>query len=54
MRLLFLDTETYSECDLKAHGTHRYASDPSTEITVAQWALDDEEPTVVDLTAGGP
>jgi hypothetical protein len=26
---LYLDTETYSECDLKAHGTHRYAEHPS-------------------------
>ena len=47
---LYLDTETYSECDLKAHGTHRYAEHPSTEITVAQWALDDDEPTVHDMT----
>jgi DNA polymerase len=47
---LYLDCETYSECDLKAHGTHRYAEDPSTEITVAQWALDDREPTVIDCT----
>jgi hypothetical protein len=43
---LYLDTETFSECDLKAHGTHRYAEHPSTEITVAQWAIDDGEPTV--------
>jgi DNA polymerase bacteriophage-type len=47
---LYLDTETYSECDLRAHGTHRYASHESTEITVAQWALDDGEPLVCDCT----
>ena len=47
---LWLDTETYSECDLKAHGTHRYAEHPSTEIMVAQWALDDGEPLVCDCT----
>jgi DNA polymerase len=50
MTTLYLDVETYSECDLKKHGTHRYADDPTTEITVAQWALDDDESTVADLT----
>jgi DNA polymerase len=53
MTTLYLDTETYSECDLKKAGTHRYAEHPSTEIMVAQWALDDDEPTVVDCTAAG-
>lgn len=47
---LFFDTETFSECDLKTAGTHRYAEHPSTEIMLAQWALDDEEPTVWDGT----
>ena len=50
MTTLWLDTETFSECDLKAHGTHRYAEHPSTEITVAQWAIDDGEPQVYDCT----
>lgn len=53
MTTLWLDLETYSECDLKAHGTHRYAEHPSTEITVAQWAVDDGEPMVGDCTAPG-
>ena len=48
--ILWFDCETYSECDLKAHGTHRYAEHPSTEITVAQWAVDDGEPHVLDCT----
>jgi DNA polymerase len=52
MTTLFLDTEAFSECNLKAHGTHRYAEHPSTEITVAQWAVDDDEPTVCDMTDG--
>jgi len=52
MTTLWLDAETYSECDLRTAGTHRYAEHPSTEITVAQWALDDDEPTVVDCTGG--
>jgi DNA polymerase len=49
---LYFDTETFSELDLKVHGTHRYADDPSTEIMVAQWAIDDDEPVVLDYTAG--
>lgn len=52
-RLLFADTETYSECDLKTAGAARYAEDESTEITIAQWALDDDEPTVWDCTEHG-
>jgi hypothetical protein len=50
MTTLWLDCETFSECDLKKAGTHAYAEHPSTEIMVAQWALDDEEPTVHDCT----
>lgn len=52
MTILWLDTETFSECDLKTAGTHRYAEHPSTEIIVAQWAIDDGEPRVWDCTAG--
>ncbi len=51
MTILWFDCETFSECDLKAHGTHRYAEHPSTEITVAQWAIDDGEPEVADCTS---
>lgn len=54
MPLLYFDCETYSECDLKAHGTHRYAEHPSTEITVAQWAIGDEHPMVLDCTNARP
>ena len=50
MTILWFDCETFSECDLKSAGTHRYAEHPSTEITVAQWAVDDGEPVVVDCT----
>jgi DNA polymerase len=53
MRILYGDTETYSECDLSKCGSARYAEDDSTEITIAQWALDDDEPTVWDCTANG-
>lgn len=54
MTTLWFDCETYSECDLKSHGTHRYAEHESTEITVAQWAIDDGEPKVLDCTEGKP
>ena len=50
MATLWFDCETFSECDLKSAGTHAYAAHPSTEITVAQWAIDDGEPVVVDCT----
>ena len=53
MTTLWLDLESYSECDLKTHGTHRYAEHESTEIIVAQWAVDDGEPFVVDVGQGG-
>lgn len=52
MTTLWFDCETYSELDLKKHSTHRYAAHPSTEITVAQWALNDGEPRVHDCTGG--
>lgn len=48
MTILYFDCETYSECDLRTAGTHRYAEHPSTEITVAQWAIGDGEPEVLD------
>lgn len=54
MPILWLDGETYSECDLRTAGTHRYAEHPSTEITVVQWAVDDGEPVVEDLTGRKP
>ena len=50
MTILWFDSETYSECDLSTHGTPRYAEHESTEIIVAQWALNDDEPMVHDCT----
>ncbi len=41
-----LDFETYSEADLRAVGSARYANDPSTEILCAAMALGDEEPVI--------
>lgn len=54
MTTLWFDCETFSECDLKSAGTHAYAAHESTCITVAQWAIDDGEPVVVDQTGRTP
>lgn len=50
MTTLWFDCETYSEADLKAVGTHAYADHRTTEITVAQWAVDEGEPVVEDCS----
>lgn len=50
MTTLWFDLETYSEADLRTHSTPRYAEHESTEIMIAQWAVDDGEPQVADLT----
>ena len=48
---LWIDLETYSEVDLKTHGLYRYARDPSTEIMLVQYAIDDGPVHVIDCTA---
>lgn len=52
--ILWFDSETFSECDLKTAGTHAYAEHPSTEIMVVQWAVGDSEPQVADVTGRQP
>lgn len=47
---LHLDFETYSEENLKTAGAYKYAMDPSTEILLAQWAVDDGPVRVHDFT----
>lgn len=42
MTALFIDFETYSECDLKREGLYRYAEHPSTELLVVCYAFDDK------------
>lgn len=37
--VLFLDLETRSACDLKAHGSHRYAVHPTTDIVLVAFAV---------------
>ena len=43
MTRLHLDFETYSECNLKTAGAHKYAKHPSTEVLMLGWAIDDEQ-----------
>lgn len=45
-----LDFETFSECDINA-GTRAYASHPSTEILLAAYAYNNDEPDLYDLAA---
>lgn len=49
MGRLWLDLETFSEVPIK-HGTYRYAE--SCEIMLFAYAVDDDEPGIVDFTAG--
>ena len=50
-RVLFWDYETFSECDLKAHGADVYAEHPSTEAFLGAWAFDNEDVSVWDQYA---
>jgi DNA polymerase len=43
MKTLWIDFETRSRCDLKAHGVYNYARDPSTDVLCMSWAFDDDE-----------
>lgn len=51
-RVFHLDFETYSECDIK-DGVRAYATHRSTEITLAAYAYNDEEPELFDLSEEG-
>lgn len=48
---LFLDTETFSACDLKKCGSYAYAEHPSTEIMITTFAIDDGRVMEWDATA---
>jgi len=41
VKRFWIDIETRSRCDLVKHGVYRYAADPSTEILIICFALDD-------------
>jgi DNA polymerase len=46
--MIFLDFETFSEADLKAVGSFRYAEHPSTEVLCAAWVCDDYPRVVLE------
>lgn len=48
---LFLDTETFSACDLKKCGSYAYVEHPSTEIMITTFAIDDGPVMEWDATA---
>jgi DNA polymerase len=52
MTTLWLDLETYSECDLKTAGVYVYAAHPSTEITLFAYAIDDGPVQCWDVASG--
>lgn len=39
--MLWIDLETRSQCDLRKNGLMRYATDPTTQVICASYALDD-------------
>lgn len=49
-RTLYLDTETYSETDIKSAGLYKYMEDPAFEVLLLPYAWDDEPVRVLDLT----
>ena len=50
MKYVYMDLETFSECDLRKCGAYRYAEDPTTEILLWGYAVGDEPARVWDLT----
>ena len=44
---LHIDFETFSVCDLRTAGVHKYADHPSTGVHCLAFAFDDEEPGIV-------
>lgn len=49
--LLYLDTETFSEVDLKKVGSYAYAEHATTEIIICTYAIDDGPVEVWDCTS---
>ena len=46
MKILWLDTETRSHCDLISKGAYSYAKHNSTQVICITYAFDDEEPKI--------
>jgi DNA polymerase bacteriophage-type len=52
MKILWIDFETRSRCDLKTKGVYNYARDASTDVLCMSYAFDDDE--VVTWTPDAP
>ena len=53
-KMIWADIETYSDLDLKKVGTYNYATHPSTEVIMFQFAIDDGPVTVWEIGEGPP
>lgn len=51
-RVLSIDIETYSETDLKSCGLYEYVDDPSFEVLIFCYAVDDKTVRTIDLARG--
>ena len=51
-KVLGLDFESFSATDIGACGSYKYMEDPEFEVLLMSYAYDDDEVTVIDLTAG--
>lgn len=51
-KTLWADTETFSECDLRKAGAHRYAEDATTEVMLFPYAMNEDEVHLWDATGG--
>ena len=51
--ILFFDTETFSEANLKQTGSAKYARDPSTELLMITWGFDTGPVYYHDVANGG-
>ena len=49
-RILYLDTETYSETDIRSAGSYKYMEDSAFEVLLLPYAWNDEPVRVLDLT----
>ena len=51
-KILHIDLETYSEAPIQKTGAYRYVDDPTFEILLLGYAIDNEDPVVLDLASG--
>lgn len=51
--ILYLDTETRSDVNLKKHGVHRYSKGEKFNVILMSWAIDDEPARVWDRANDG-